>query len=247
MKKFLFLVFATGTLILSGCFETTSEITLNADGSGTISSTNNMSAIIPLVKQMGADAGKMDDEAVDTTISLSSKADSIENLTSEEKELLKKGTMRMNMNLKEDKFITTTKFSFSSPTEIAKCNILTTKIMGNALKGQLAEIPGMGDAPEASSFDDYFTTSFSKGSIVKTLNKEKFAGAQNDEYLKSLKEVEGMGIPVTTSYVINLPSPATKVEGKNAKLSNDKKTVTIKADINDFFDEPAKMEFRIEY
>lgn len=248
MKKFLIFLSIIGSILISGCFETTQEITLNEDGSGTISSTNDMSSVIPIVKQMGGkDAGKMDDEAVDSTISLSSRADSIENLTSEEKELLKRGTLRMNMNLKEDKFITATNFSFSSPTEIAKCNTLNAKIMANAMKGQLADIPGMGEAPEASSFDDYFTTSFTRGLVVKILNNEKFAGVGNDEYLKSLKEADGMGIPVTTAIIINLPRPAKKTEGKNVKLSDDKKTVTIKADINDFYDDPATMEFRIEY
>jgi len=248
MKKLLFFLFASATLLLTGCFETTQEITLNEDGSGTLSSTNNMSAVIPLVKQMGGkDAEKMDEEVLDSTIALSTKADSIENLTAEEKKLLNKGTMRMNMNLKEDKFLTTTKFSFASPAEIVKCTMLTAKIMTNAMKGQMADIPGMGDMPPASSFDDYFITSFSKGVLVKTLNKEKYAGAENDEYLKSLKEAAGMGIPVTSEYIINLPHPAKKAEGKNVKLSEDKKTVTIKADIDDFFDDPAKMEFRIEY
>jgi len=248
MRKFLFTAFISVTLLLAGCFETTQEITLNDDGSGTLISTNDMSAVIPLVKQMGGkDAEKMDDETLDSTIELSSKADSIENLTPEEKELLKKGTLHMNMNLKEDKFLTTTKFSFASLAEMEKCNLLTAKIMTDALKGQLADIPGMGDMPATSSFDDYFKTSFSKGVLVKTLNKEKYADVEKDEYLKSMRETSGMGIPVSSSYIINLPRPAKKAEGKNVKLSADKKTVTIKADIDDFFDDPAKMEFRIEY
>ena len=37
MQKFIFSVFMACTLFLTGCLETTQEITLNEDGSGTIS------------------------------------------------------------------------------------------------------------------------------------------------------------------------------------------------------------------
>jgi hypothetical protein len=105
----------------------------------------------------------------------------------------------------------------------------------------------MEDMPSPTSIEDYFTTSFSKGLLIKTLNKEKYAGVQNDEYLKGMKESAGMGMPMTTTYIINLPRPAKKTEGKNVKLSDDKKKVTIETDIDDFFDDPSKLEFRIEY
>src|SRR5882724_6113095 len=93
MKKIFLFLFTATAILLSGCFETTEEITLNADGSGTFSNTNDMSAMIPLIKQMGGkEVENMGDEAIDSTIALSSKLDSIENLSADEKELLKKGT-----------------------------------------------------------------------------------------------------------------------------------------------------------
>jgi hypothetical protein len=47
--------------------------------------------------------------------------------------------------------------------------------------------------------------------------------------------------------VINLPRPASKVEGKGLKLSEDKRKVTLSVDIDDFFDEPEKLQYVIEY
>jgi hypothetical protein len=251
MKKIFLLFSLPVTLLLTGCFETTQEITLNEDGSGTVSSTNDMSAVIGLVKEMGSkDAGKTGDMAtIDTTIALSSQVDSIANLTPEEKELLKKGTMHLNLNLKDDKLITNIRFPFKTPSEVKAYNELTTKVMAEAMKKQMggSQMGGMENMPAPSSTEDYFSTRFSNGLLVKTLNKEKYAGAENDEYLKGMKESAGMGLPMTVTYVINLPRPAKKVEGKNVKLSEDKRKVTIKTDIDDFFDDPAKMEFRIEY
>ena len=237
-------------MFLSGCFETTQEINLNEDGSGTLSTTNDMSSIIGLMKQMDSkEASKIGEATIDTTIALSTQADSIENLTPGEKELLKKGTMHVNMNLKDEKFSTNISFPFKSPSEIKKYNELTNKVMGQTLKEQLGDspIPGMEDMPEPTSVEDYFTMSFSKGLLVKKLNKEKYAGVENDKYLKGMKESAGMGMPMTTTYIINLPRPAKKTEGKGIKLSPDKKKVTIESDIDDFFDDPAKIEFRIEY
>ena len=59
--------------------------------------------------------------------------------------------------------------------------------------------------------------------------------------------MSGMGSPITVNYVINLPRPAKKVEGKAAKLSEDKQKVTVSVTSDDFFDDPSKFEYRIEY
>src|SRR5258705_8948767 len=133
MKRIFLLLIFFGTLLLTGCFETTEEINLNEDGSGTLSTTNDMSAIIGIVKQMGSkETDKMGDQVIDTTIALSTQVDSIKNLTPGEKELLKKGTMHVNMNLKDEKFSTNIRFPFTSPSEIKKYNQLTDKVMGEA-------------------------------------------------------------------------------------------------------------------
>ena len=56
-----------------------------------------------------------------------------------------------------------------------------------------------------------------------------------------------MGLSMKANYVINLPRPAKTVEGKGIKLSEDKKTITISSDLDDFFDDPSKLEYKIEY
>lgn len=248
MKKILFLFSLSMSLLLTGCLETTQEITINPDGSGTLSNTNDMSSLMGMIKQMaGKDAEKIEDQSIDTTISLSSYADSIVDITPEEKLMIKKGTLILNMN--ESTFIIGTKFPFASPSEINAYTELTNKIMYETIKNQLgnSQMSGLEDMPPPTSIEDYFTTSFSKGSLVKTLNKEKYASVGDDEFLKGMKESAAMGLPMTTTYIINLPKPAKKAEGKNLKLSEDKKKVTIVADIDEFFDDPTKLEYKIEY
>ena len=253
MKRVFALVLAA-SFFLTGCLENTEEINLNADGSGTVITTSDLSSVISMAKQMGAGSKEMEvfDQTINKTIDLSSKADSIPDLTDEEKVLLKKGILNMKMDGKANEYYTKISFPFSNPEQISSYSKVTGKVFGSMLKEQMASNPtagGMGgqDLPEFSTFNDYYKLSFEKGELKKSLNKEKYAQLENDAYLKSLKEAAGMGIPVTTTYIINLPSPATKVEGKNAKLSDDKMKVTVKVSIDDFYDNPESLEFKIKY
>jgi len=65
--------------------------------------------------------------------------------------------------------------------------------------------------------------------------------------MKSLQQMSGMGSPMTVNYIINLPHRAKKVEGKAVKLSGDKRKVTVSVTSDDFFNDPSKFEYRIEY
>ena len=235
--------------ILSGCLETTQEITVNADGTGSISTTNDMSALLGMAKQMGAgkeieDAGQ---QQIDSTFSLAPAVDSIESLSDTEKSMLKKGTAHVIMNLKENKLTTNLLFPFKSVSEIPACNKLSEKIMAEKMKGQMEGMPGGESIPSPSSLDNYYTFEFSNGEFKKKLNKEKFATAEDDEFLKGMKEAGGMGLVMKANYIINLPRPAKEAEGKGIKLSDDKKKITITVGIDDFFEDPSLLEFKIKY
>lgn len=255
MKKFILPVLGFACLFLAGCLETTQEITLNENGSGTVTTTQDMGAILGLAKQMGgaSDLEKAGNQNIDSTFSLAEGADSIPNLTPEEKLLVKTGTMKIKMNLKDEKFMTALIFPFTSPSQIEKFNKLNSKVMNEVMKSKMDEqmkgAPGgMGnDMPEATSIEDYYKLEFSEGELTRKIDKSKYAGVESDEFLKGLRQLAGMGVPVKTTYVINLPRAATKAEGKNVKLSDDKKKVTVSASLDDFFDDAAALEFKIKY
>jgi hypothetical protein len=252
MKKIFFSLLIGGLLFLTGCLESTQEITLNDNGSGTVSNTNDMSALIGLVKQMGAgkELEKAGEQKIDSSFSLAAGADSIPNLTQEEKELIKKGTANIVMNLKEEKFITSIKFPFSSMSEIQSCNKLSGKVLAETMKSQMGNGMPMGggdEMPEATSIDDYYSYEFSNGELKKKLNKEKYAGAADDEFLKGMKEAGGMGLEMKSTYIINLPRAAKETEGKGIKLSDDKKKITISVSLDDFFEDPSLLEYKIKY
>jgi hypothetical protein len=55
----------------------------------------------------------------------------------------------------------------------------------------------------------------------------------------------GMEILYTTT--IKLPRPAKKTENPLIKLSDDKKTVTLKYNLLDLFDQPEKFSYSVEF
>ncbi|HQV55793.1 MAG TPA: hypothetical protein PLX17_09775 [Chitinophagaceae bacterium] len=254
MKKILFTFLSATVLLFTSCLETVQEITIKEDGSGTVSSTSDMGALLGMAKQMGggAEMEKMGGQKMDTTIAMANMIDSIENISATEKGLMKDGSMSLKMNLAEEQFSTKISFPFSKYEDIVELNKLTNKVIGSAMKDQMAKAPmgemqGMGDMPDPSSFDDYFDMKFTNDKIERTINKEKYAKVDGDEYLQGIKQASAMGIPVTSTLIINLPRPAEKVEGKNATLSEDKMKLTVKVDIDDFFDHPEKMEFKVKF
>ncbi len=249
MKKLVLFLSASLTIFLTGCFETTEEITLNEDGTGTYVNINDMSKVIPIMKNMGAGTEQLAGRTMDTSFALGMNKESTDGLTEEEVALLKTGSMRMKMNMEEEKMVGTMTFPLSSINDIPKINKLAAKSMLQSLMSQMGSSipPGMDNMPEPSSIGDYYTLEYEKGELKRKLNKDKYATVASDKYLSQIQEAGAMGIPITYTVVINLPRPAEKLEGKNAKLSEDKKKVTVMGTIDEFFDSPDKLEFKVKY
>lgn len=250
MQKLILSLLASVTFFLTGCLETTQEITLQEDGSGTYVNSNDLGKVLAVLKNIGGGTGdNIPSEPMDTSFTFGDMAASMENLSEEEKEILKKGSMHLTMNYDEETFISTMTFPFSTLDEIQKINHLSGKVMSESMKDKIpGEMQGTDNTmPAPSSFDDYYILEFSKDKLTRKLNKEKFAVVESDEFLNGLKEAAAMGLPVQNTFIINLPRPAEKAEGKNVKLSADKMKVTILSTMGDFYDNPENMEFKIKY
>src|SRR5688500_20144894 len=99
MKKLLLLSVLFISIFFTGCFETTQELTIKADGSGEISSNIDMSNAISMIAQMGmSDKEKL---IYDTTVAFTSILDSVEGLTADDKKLLEKGLILVNIRSEE--------------------------------------------------------------------------------------------------------------------------------------------------
>jgi len=251
MKKIIYSLIISCSILLAGCFETTQETTINKDGSGLFSNTLDLSNMIGLLKQMGGDDTQKMQNA-DTTISLSGITDSIAGFTPEQKKIISKGNMKLTLNMQDEKLLIKLNLPFQKSSDIGMLQEVLPKISEAALKklpgtDQMPAGMGDGDSSKIKSFDDFFDVSYTDKLISKTLNKDKYASQKDGDYMKSMQQMSDMGSPVTANYIINLPRPAKKVEGKSIKLSDDKKKVTLTVTSDDFFNDPSKFEYHIEY
>jgi len=255
MKRIVLFLLAASVIFLTSC-ETTKEITLRPDGTGILTTTSDMSSMLGLAKMAGEgkDLDKLKEEkAVDTTVSMEKLVEELPDLTAEEKELVKKGTLGFNMDLKNDKLITQLTFPFSNTSEISTIDKMYTRVMAQVMKEQMdssktgmpAGLPG-GDKLPSGSIDNYYAFNLSKGLVERKLLADKYAKLGDDEGMQSMKEMSGVGIG-NSKLILYLPSPVKKTEGKGVTVSEDKKTVTIMSSLEDFFDNGKSLEFRIEF
>jgi hypothetical protein len=251
MKRSISLFIVTCCILLVGCFETTQEVTINKNGSGIFTNTTDLSNLIGLLKQMGGDeANKM--QNTDTTISLTGVADSIAGLTAEQRRIVNKGTMKLALNMQDEKLIVKLDLPFEKLSEVELLKEILPKLSVSGLRklpggDQMPAGAADADSSKIKTFDNFFDDTISKNIISRTLNKARYATAADDEFMKTLQQMSGMGSPIRVNYIINLPRPAKKVEGKAVKLSDDKKKVTVSVTGDDFFDDPSKFEYRVEY
>jgi hypothetical protein len=260
MKKFVFYLGLFFVLAFAGCFEITDESTIHKDGSGVYTKSTDLSQMIAMLKMMGGDEAKeMENLKKDTVISLATLKDSIPNLSDKEKKLLEKSSLKVLLDMPEEKFQIAVIIPFSEPADMGLIYELVKKTGGKAIEGQMNSLMGnKGSEGKSNSdgnddsgipdLDKYFDYTYRKGKISKKLNKEKYATVAQSEELKSLKDITQLGgEPMKMKVVYNLPQKAKKAEGKGLVLSEDKMKVTIESTIDDFFDKPEMMEYEIEY
>jgi hypothetical protein len=267
MKKFFLILLVSLLLIVSGCLVIEEGISLNADGSGTMEIKTDMSELMGMIAMMGG--GKSEKINKDTLISYKSYLDTAQSLTETEKNLLRNATWNIKMNSDEGIMYMTFKAPFKNPGEVNEIMAVLQKwdnvnLMSETMKGLSPDssvgaemgMEGIGSGKNnlGDMTKDYFITKWENGKLLKKLDEEKYKEIGNDEGLNSLKQMNEMApgggdilekITVVTKFA--LPRPAKKVEGKNAKLSDDKKTVTISCPVSDIYTDPKNFEYKIEY
>ncbi|MCW3116602.1 MAG: hypothetical protein JWM28_684, partial [Chitinophagaceae bacterium] len=114
MKKFISVFLIVTTVLLTGCFEVTQDLTINKDGSGTISSTTDMSQMVTLAMQMAGDKMKEQKMNMDTTIAFKTVLDSIKDMSAANKELLKNGLVHVIMKMDDSKYLINSSIPFKN-------------------------------------------------------------------------------------------------------------------------------------
>jgi hypothetical protein len=248
------------SLLLTGCLEVTQELTLNKDGSGTLASTTDMSQLVSMAMQMAGDKFADQKMNIDTTIPFKSILDSVKDISPASKELLKNGLVHVVMKMDDNKYIINSSIPFKKISDAAKINLamqqeVNGKFLDNAMKEAMKQSKRSDSAmmnnqqttPQLSLPDNYFILTCKDGVISRRVDQVKMAMLADDEMMNQMKQMNAMGAPLKSNFIINLPRPAKTLEGKNVRLSDDRKKVTIANELNDIFDDPSLFEFKVEY
>lgn len=259
MKKHLIVLLLAVVTFFAGCIDTTEELTIAPDGTGTYHIGMDMSGLFDMMEMLKAmdtsatvASGNKKNETMDTTMNMRDFTDTSSTLSTEEKALMRNAKMKMVMNEGERLFKIDMNFPFTKITDVEKLMAISESgnggnIMGKIMKGApQSELEGAGNG-QMPDINSYYDTKVTANLIERTLNKEKYSTLKNNEQAQGMQQAGDMLESFKMNTVINLPRAAKSVTGKNAELSADKKKLTIKATLMDLFQNPEAFAYRVEY
>ena len=260
MKVFKGLLLCFCCVWMTSCLEINENVEIKENGSGKVSTTTDLSQLVDMMAAMGGDEyDKMKNEKIDTLIEMKKFVDTSTKLTTDQKALLRNGKVRMKMNIEEKVFNINMEFPFDNIENYQQLNNLLNNqaggiggIMKNVLSGSSDKEKEITDQPAPATPDmDQLSTVFdfnaSNGLIKKTLNQERYKKLMDDPQIQQLKQGADMGMEILYTTTYKLPRPVKKVDNAAAKVSDDKKTVTIRQNMLEIFSTPEKFEYTIQY
>ena len=258
MKKLTALVLILSAFIFSGCLDTVEELTITKDGSGTYKTTMDMSGMFDMIEMMAAmdtsansQLKELSGKDIDSTFSLRSIMDTVAGITEDQRQLYKDATMSLTMKQKEKLFKMVMNYPFKKMEDVQ--NIIELNATGKGMDvfnksvRKDDNLPTTDEKGSMPSINNFFDITYKKGLVERKYNEVKIEELKKDEKYSMMKSAGGMMESITYTSILHLPKPATKVEGTMVKISDDKKTVTIKSTLSDLFDNPKSLGFRIEY
>lgn len=266
MKKVTFLLVTILSLMLHSCV-VTENVTFNADNSGKINYKFDMSKVMQIAgSKMGEGADESEGKKkkdIDSTFTMASlyagKKDSIARLPKAEQDKFKKMekfTCHMIMKEKEGVFVYDMFADFKNPAElqdmVSPVNTLS-ELSPNGKKAP-SDIAPKNDGLTRYAFDG---KKFSKQVTLKSkeqlkedykkeLEKEGSDEADAEALAKQMTQsMEMMFQESSYDMVVTFPKKVKKVTAANAKISEDKKTVTITYPMKDYM-ESKNLNFEVE-
>ena len=255
LKQFLTVA---GMLLLAGCFEINEEIDVHAGGAGVYSVHNDMSQLLQAMstylskeemdKQMPA-------KNIDTTVLMKDLMDSANNISAENKALIRDGSVHLLLNMDQKTFKSDVVIPFKSLSDLQKLyNAMNNQALGftQFFKG-IAGKPDSAIAgndngmPDMNQFNAIYDFESHDGLVSRKLNAERWKALQQSPQFAQIKDAGSMGISIPYTLTIHIPRPVKKVDNSLARLFPDKKTVIMQYNLVEVFDHPEKFEYTIVY
>lgn len=255
MKLRLFVL--TAFLIsLTSCFDVIETFTINDDGSGVYEQKMDMGRFLSFSNMMkgGKTSGKTP-EKKDTLVSMKSVADTMTSLSTEEKAVLSKASMRLHIDetAGEMNFVITYPFANSNEFTVIQKSMMkegSNKAIAAAIGGALGKNGETMSSPQQKQPEmptSEFTYTLTGNSLVKKVkpsSKPETPETDNNDMPAEFKEM----LKMNYTTIINLPRAVKKWNGNNGTLSADKKQLKFNKNIDmETKLTPADFDFSIDF
>jgi hypothetical protein len=259
MKSLKYILAVVSLFFLAGCFEINEDIEVKSDGSGVYSDHMDMSQLLVAMQSyLGKDEmdKQMPSKNIDTTVMMKNLLDTVQNLSAENKALIKDGYVHMKLDMDQKLFKTDIVIPFMNLTDLQNLyNSMNNQSLGfNQLfkgiagKPDTASLGGTDNGmPDMNQFNAIYDFKSHDGLLSRKLNAEKWKALQGSPQFAQMKDAGKMGISIPYTLTITLPRPVKKIDNTLAKLFPDKKKVIIQYNLMDVFDHPENFEYTIVY
>jgi hypothetical protein len=260
MQKLLLCVIAA-LFLLSSC-SMHEEIDLSKENNGHYQVSMDMGTMLEMLKSMGGSEkipDSLSKQKRDTTFSLANMIDSSGGtFTAQEKAYFYNGTMNVKMDMEANKMDIVMKFPVKNAMDLKNFFKVWTAVDSlNKIKKQQREKEeseaGTNDMPNpmsGSGLDGMTNNLPVKPSpyLITDSSIERLAQSKEDVMSEMGEQAQGAAMfmnQVNMMTTIKLPRPAKKLEGKNAKLSDDKKSIFFSASLQEMMDDPQVGAFKV--
>lgn len=248
------LVFAFFAFLIS-CYEVNEDIVINENGSGVYESRVDLSQLIDLIQSF---AGQEEltknglDKAIDTVVSMKSILDSADEATRKEKAWMENGKMYMQMNIPQRVFNIKVNIPYQNLAQLQSLMAEQGTLMKNSFSGMLKSSPKGEDQQDSAdaTFQDLvsiYKVTLNNGLIKKEVDTVRFKQLMARPQANDIKQMAGQGMEMIYSASFKLPRPVKNANNPLLKVSDDKRTVTLRYNLLDIVNDPAKYSFTIEY
>jgi len=237
-------------LALASCAETKEELVIKKDGSGTLELKMDLAKMVDMMKNFASDSDIQKqglDKPFDTTMLLKSFIDTASGIASAKKAALRDGSIHLTLNIKEHIDKMDMAFPFKSTDQIPDLyQGLNTSASG------LKELMGKSDGGQAGDkglpqLSTVYDITVKNGIYSRKVNKERYETFKQGMNLEQLKQMGSVMGSISYTVSVSLPQPVKKTSNVKTVLSDDKKTVTLSADLLEAFEHPELLELEIEY
>lgn len=247
-----------------GCYEVNEEIAINDDGSGVYNSKMDMGQLLEMMQTFAGEEKMQEeglDRAIDTVVNFGSIIDSAKELTADQKTLMKDGKMHMQLNMKEKLFKIEMNIPYKDQTSLQKL-LAGGGGSGTAMSAMMKDMFSdkkneqqrndstvqTGDwNPNMDDFTNFYDVTVKKGLISRTVNAEKYQKLSVRPEMAQMDQLTNSGMEILYTTTIRLPRPVKKSDNPLFKLSDDKKTITMKYNMLEMLKTPEKFNYTIEY